>query len=301
MKHCIRLGVLAAVLCVTVAAWQAALSAVGVKESDGSLIAKTYLLGGSNPDLPLYFSVPGDMRNAWKSKGATERSQEIRDLAAYAKQFLDTPAFQKTFDDWIKQSYNAIDHGLKPQDPAAAAADMAAGGQQAMSQMGALMANGMKGMPPQVLKTLFDSDLEGWKDDEDKPKIYARAKQIAPLYASNPEEFKKQYIALKSESMGGPSSDAAIASAAGDLKARGEQDAYDQHNLKATLKQRLQEFITLARSVDFNAQTEQRGKNRVFVNPEYERKSAAWKELYRLGKEPTMTAESLAEQWLKEM
>ena len=49
-------------------------------------------------------------------------------------------------------------------------------------------------MPPQVLKTLFDSDLEGWKDDEDKPKIYARAKQIAPLYASNPEEFKKQYI-----------------------------------------------------------------------------------------------------------
>lgn len=301
MKPSVRFGVLATVFCLTMAAWQAALSVVGVKESDGPLIAKTYLLGSSNPDLPLYFSVSGDMRSAWKSKGPAERSQEIRDLAAYAKQFLATPAFQKTFDDWIKQSYNAVDHGLKPQDANAAAADMAAGSQQVISQMGAMMANSMKGMPPQVLKTLFDSDLESWKDDEDKAKIYARAKEIAPLYNGNPDEFKKQYIALKSESMGGPSSDEAITAAAGDLKASGEQDAYDHHNLKATTKQRLQEFIALAQSVDFNAQTEQRGNKRVFTNPEYERKSAPWKELYRLGKEPTMTAESLAEQWLKEM
>ncbi len=60
---------------------------------------------------------------------------------------------------------------------------------------------------------LFDQDLANWKDDTDKAKIYAQAKQIAPLFQTNPEAWKKQYLLLKSASMGGPGTDAGMAAA----------------------------------------------------------------------------------------
>jgi hypothetical protein len=63
---------------------------------------------------------------------------------------------------------------------------------------------------------------------------------------------------------------------------------------------RLQAFVTLARSVDFAAQTQTSGRSVVFVKPENERRSGEWKQLFRLGKEP-MAAVAAAEQWLKEL
>lgn len=298
MKLYIRIGVLGVTLCAILAA-QAGLSAIGVKESDVLLHAKTYLLGSDNPDLPFFFAVGGQMRTAWKSKGPAERTQEIRELVTYAKQFVAAPMFQQTYNEWIKTQYSAVDHGLKPQSQAAAMAQISSPG-----SIGSIMANSMKSMPPQILKTMFDADMNNWKGDEEQAKFYKRAQQIAPLFSSNPEEFKQQYILLKSESLGGPSSEAGLAAGAqsmGDMKTRGEQSNYDQYNLKAMLKRRLQNFITLARSVDFSAQTQPRGNVQVFVNPDYERKPPAWKELYRLGKEPTQAATAAAEQWLREL
>jgi hypothetical protein len=108
--------------------------------------------------------------------------------------------------------------------------------------------------------------------------------------------------------MGGPdtwpgieAATAAGAKAQTDNQAKQEQRAYDEHQLRVEMKRRLQNFVTLARSVDFAAQTrEERGK-RVFVNPTYERKPESWKMLFRLGKEPTLAAAAAAEAWLKGM
>ena len=67
------------------------------------------------------------------------------------------------------------------------------------------------------------------------------------------------------------------------------------------MKKRLQAFVTLARSVDFAAQTQTSGRSVVFVKPEHERRSGEWKQLFSLGKEPTLAALAAAEQWLKEL
>ena len=59
------------------------------------------------------FSLSGPMRTLWKSKGPAERAQEVRDLAAYAKKYVSTPAFEKMYNEWIKATYHAVDHGLR--------------------------------------------------------------------------------------------------------------------------------------------------------------------------------------------
>jgi len=290
-------------------AWQGGLATIGLNDSDVPQIAETYLLGNEPGALPGMYSLSGPMHALWKSKGPTERAQEIRELAAYAKKFVSSPAFEKMYNGWIKTSFHAVDHGLKIDDNADAQKALASGEpENPQSSLAAVMAQGMAQVPAQTLKTLFDQDLETWKDDSDQAKIYARATQIAPVFQSNPEEWKKQYILLKSASMGGPGTEAGLAAAqAGTAKSqadqtvRTEQLAYDQHNLKVELRRRLQEFVALAHGVDYVAETQTRGRVVTFLKPEYERKPDAWKRLSRLGKEPALAAATAAEQWLREL
>ncbi len=293
----------------TAIAWQGGLAAVGLKDADVPEIAKSYLLSGDSGALPGLYSLPGPMFKLWKNKGPAERAQEVRDLAAYAKKYVSTPAFEKTYNEWIKTQYHAVDHGMKIDPQADAQKAIANGGvEQMQSQIGAMIAQSMEQIPPQMLKMLFDQDLANWKDDTDKANIYAQAKQIAPLFQTNPEAWKKQYLLLKSASMGGPSTDAGMAAAnastaksQADATVRNEQMAYDQHKLKVELKKKLQDFATLARSVDYAAQVQTRDRFQYFMKPEYERKSSAWKTLFRLGKEPSLAAATAAEQWSREL
>jgi hypothetical protein len=293
----------------TMVAWQGGLAAVGLKDANVPEIAKSYFLSSDSGALPGLYSLSGSMRTLWKSKGPAERAQENRDLAAYAKKYVSTPAFEKMYTEWIRTTYHAVDHGMKIDPQADAQKAIANGGvQQMQSQMGSMIAQSMGQIPPQTLKMLFDQDLANWKDDADKAKIYAQAKQIEPLFKTNPEAWKKQYLLLKSASMGGPSTDAAMTAAKAitaklqaDANVRNEQQAYDQHKLKVELKKRLQDFATLARSMDYAAQVQTRDRFQYFVKPEYERKSSAWKMLFRLGKEPSLAAAAAAEQWLREL
>ena len=67
------------------------------------------------------------------------------------------------------------------------------------------------------------------------------------------------------------------------------------------LKKRLSEFIALAESVDFNAETVVQGNKTEFVRADYRGQSAEWKQLYRLGREPVLVARDLARGWLSEL
>jgi hypothetical protein len=251
------------------------------------------------------------MAAQWKSKGPAERAQAVREMALYAKRMVASPAFVAMYSGWIKNRYQAVDHGIKI-DPRADAAKFAANPETATKQMqnsvAASIAQSFAQVPVTSLKMLFDQDLKNWTGSSDKAKLLARAKQIAPLVSSNPEEFRKQYILLKSIDMGGPDTFAGLeqakagaAQAQADQKAREEQRAWDDHKLPVELKRRLSAFVALARSVDFAPQTRTQGGKQVFVNPEYERKPDGWKKLYRLGKEPTLAMLAVAEPWLKEL
>ncbi len=64
------------------------------------------------------------------------------------------------------------------------------------------------------------------------------------------------------------------------------------------VKRRLEEYLKLAATVDFNAATT--GKYRKFTNPVYEAKSLKWKAIYRAGKEVNAVTAAFVKQWLQE-
>lgn len=63
------------------------------------------------------------------------------------------------------------------------------------------------------------------------------------------------------------------------------------------VKQRLQEFLDISKTVDFDAELQ----GSMFKNPAYERKSPQWKMCYRAGKEVVEAAREEADKWLKEL
>lgn len=67
------------------------------------------------------------------------------------------------------------------------------------------------------------------------------------------------------------------------------------------IKQRLQKFIDLSVTVDFTAALKQVGNKKKFVNPVYEGKAYDWKQIYRAGREVIEPARQFAEQWIKEL
>ena len=70
-------------------------------------------------------------------------------------------------------------------------------------------------------------------------------------------------------------------------------------NTETMIKNRLNEYLNLVSTVDFNAQLTNSGKYKKFAKPEYENKSLKWKAIYRAGKEANSVATNFAKEWLK--
>src|SRR4051794_32913092 len=126
------------------------------------------------------------------------------------------------------------------------------------------MALSIRSMPAQGFKMFFDQDLDNWKqqaadkgnDDRAKyQKLVARSTQILPLASSNPEEFKNQYSLLKHIEAGGSGIASDIVTSNDNDKQQREQQAWNEYNLNTLLKKRLNEFVQVASSVDFAAET----------------------------------------------
>lgn len=239
----------------------------------------------------------------FKALPPATRAALVTEALTAAKAIVSTPAFAKAHDEYLAKNSNAINHGPGAaqtdvaksiqSDPEAAVKKIMAG---AAAQMGESI---RKQTNVQGLKILLDMDLQ--EGD-------AKLKKIAPLLQSNPEEFRKQYSLWKSAQMGGPTTEAeyqAALAGAGAMQSQqdraDQQRRYDENNLKAILRKRLDEFIATAATVDFAAQTRQEGAKLKFVNPAYERKTGEWKMMFRAGKEPVQAALAFARAWRKEL
>jgi len=296
-------------------AWQGGIPLVGLSDADAQKVAEQFF---SEPGI-----LPGPaqvLRSStiatWKAKGPAERTQAVREMALYARNMVSSPAFEALYNGWTKEHFQAVDHGLKTDAPPDITKyTSGAGMQELTNQIAATTTQALANMPPKMLKDSFDQEMAKWQArPRNKEKLLARGDRIAPLYATNPEEFKKQYLVLilKSMEMGGPDTAEGLqalqggaaksaAQALNNQQARTEQKNYNEHRLKVEVKRRLTEFVELARSVDFSAQTESRKNVQIFVNRAYEHKSDSWKMLYRLGRDPTLAMVAVAEQWLKEL
>jgi hypothetical protein len=95
------------------------------------------------------------------------------------------------------------------------------------------------------------------------------------------------------------------------MNAQSEERSYNDHmkrweteypaDPKSLIKKRLEHFIAVAATVDFNAELKTVHGKKKFVKAEYEGKSSEWKQMYRAGKEVIQPAISFAKQWLSEL
>jgi len=287
------------------AAWQSALAAVGWSEANAESIAKSFFTTSDPGWLPGGGFVESAVRQKWIGRSPAERTQAIRELAVYARRYVQSPAFEKLYAGWIQENYGAVNHGIKLDPDAAPAEDEDLNANQVSKAMSEMLG----GLPPEQLRMVLDVDLDALKNNEDdkSKQLLTRLRRIEPLLKSNLPEFRKQYLKLKTlQVTGGNESelDADVAAAAkrdAERKRRAEQASWDKHNLKKELHRRLTEFVAIAGSVDFGAKTQPRAGRQVFANAELEGQSRTWKVLFRLGKEPTMAAVAVAEQWLREL
>lgn len=66
------------------------------------------------------------------------------------------------------------------------------------------------------------------------------------------------------------------------------------------VKNRLQEYLAVAATVDFSATLTPAGRKRKFTNPAYENQSLKWKAIYRAGKDVNDEVKAFVNNWLKE-
>jgi hypothetical protein len=71
-------------------------------------------------------------------------------------------------------------------------------------------------------------------------------------------------------------------------------------NPEVLIKARLEEYLKLASTVDFNAAVTANGRKKTFSNPAYEKKSLKWKAIYRAGKDVNTSTTVFAKEWMQQ-
>ncbi|CCH01410.1 hypothetical protein FAES_3402 [Fibrella aestuarina BUZ 2] len=124
-------------------------------------------------------------------------------------------------------------------------------------------------------------------------------------YAGKPAEFKKQYLAYQLQQLrqsARPSAnDAATGRAKAASSAARRRIPKAQPDVRPVLRKQLTAFVALCNDVDFRAKLVADGARQEFANPAYRAKSATWKLLFRMGKEPVMAARAFAQAWLADL
>ncbi|MBP6590568.1 MAG: hypothetical protein KA229_10710 [Chitinophagaceae bacterium] len=72
-------------------------------------------------------------------------------------------------------------------------------------------------------------------------------------------------------------------------------------DIRVLIKNRLEKYLTLAATVDFEAELVLKNGKKKFVNPAYESKHSDWKTIFRAGKEVYQIVKPLAEDWLSKL
>lgn len=212
-------------------------------------------------------------RNA-KNIAIGDRAAVVKDLLAYTKQFVNSDAFRKEY-----ASARAASKPIAPEakviskenirkEKIAETEKSIKGAEKTSKEMGAEMEKALK---PTI--DLLKKDLEDYKSPN--------SKNVEMIYQNDLREQADRQRDYEERLV--------------------KWEKNNPVDCKVVIKQRLQKYIELASTVDFNAELKVVGKKKKFVNPQYEGKANDWKTIFRAGKEVYDVAKPFAEQWLKEL
>lgn len=228
------------------------------------------------------------------------------------KALVTSATFVAEHNEYIKNEYKAVDHGLKGvvgMEEALKKNDFKALEAIQAREVVAMGVDQVQLLPAQYRKEEFTRELAEWKANAANPKRSNQAKfkkmvaMAQPLEAlpADDEKLLRGYAVLRSIDNDGPDTEAAVFAIHQRVKQEREQVAFDQHQLKGELKQQLTTFVAIASKVNFKAPTVVKGGKTMFVNPADEKQGALWKACFRAGEAPTATALKLARAWLTEL
>ncbi|WP_276482453.1 hypothetical protein [Paraflavitalea pollutisoli] len=237
---------------------------LGVTQQRGSNSIKSSFLNGSfyHPNVRVV-----------RSLAAGDRVAVAKDLLAYTKEYVNTPAFA--------QEYEQSRQSRKPTVPEPAKTEAV------------------------IRQKFIDDTKKGIENMEKFIKVAdASMKKTAEEGLAQQKAFLKDYQDPNSEMI-------KMAVQGEQIQFQSRQEQYEQAlkdwqtnypaNVKAMIKVRLQHMLAATKDVDFAAQTVERDGLKRFVKQEYENKSAEWKKAYRAGKDVTVAAQAFARQWLQEL
>lgn len=232
--------------------------------------AKDYIWSNCSGNL-FYFPSPGELKNL----AMGERASIVKTIGNYAKEYSKTKEFL--------DKYKEYKESQKPQPPEApqAGGDMKAQQKAAFQKSIADMEKIKKSMPADQ-QAYFDESIATLKQqlkEMDDPGNDEQYKMMDDMMKQGYEQQQAQYEE--------------------DLK-KWAQEYPD--NPKPMIRAWLTEFLETSKDVNFNAELKNNDYGqKIFVNPEYERKNSLWKICFRSGKETLEAGRAFATQWLKEL
>ena len=229
------------------------------------------------------------------------------------KMMVQSDAFAKAHADYIRTTFNAVDHGIagaRGLDDLMKAKDFA--GMEAFGKRQTAMniVDSIERQSAADIQRVLGFELESWRNsarqstgaNKAKYERYVRdGEALVALGTSDERKLRRGYAVLKSIDLDGPATEDALYAMHDQAKKETQQIAWNAHNLQTVLKQQLTAFVAISGSVDFNAATEMKNKAERFVNPAYEKKGDIWKACFRAGQPATAAARQFAQAWLKEM
>lgn len=217
---------------------------------------------------------PGIMakRLSLKSLAFSSRKQLIKDFGNYIKEYVSSEEFSRQYDE-----YRATHAPVAPSTPGNGLKRIEEENRKNLKQ-----AEERLRLASPENKPMYEKQVAYWKKqlepygDHNSPQYAAQQKNAQGLH----DLFSMAYKNKKSEF-----------------------EAQFPEGAKNMIRQRLETFLELSASVDYGAELKKDAYSNkmLFVNPDYERKSYAWKFCFRLGKETTDELRQFAKEWLTEL
>ena len=206
---------------------------------------------------------------------ANDRAAIAHDLITYSKQLVSSETFKKQYEQERNDAKPAAPDKTKAKTKEEIRKEKIDETEQAIAETEA----NLKKMTPDLAKT-----LQG----------------VVEMYQQNLKEYKDPKSQMIELFYQGEVMDVSNSIKNYEQRVKEWEKAYPADS-RLFVKARLQKFISLAKTVDFNAELKTVNGKRKFVNPTYEGKPSDWKQIYRAGKEVIDPAVQAAEQWIKEL
>ena len=246
-----------------------------IKFNDGFL--KQLGLQKNEANKKITNSILGGYMNAYEARNAKNillgnRTAVAKDLLTYTKQYVNSTAF--------KNEYSALKESHKPrieklETPDEMRLNLIKSARECLALSEGYVKNADKNT-----KTIFDENLKyaqkNIKDAEDPNNKAVKAyAQNYPAFLKNSKESQQRALQ--------------------------EWETKYPANQLPFVKERLQQFLSETKDIDFSAELTDKKNKKVFVNPVYESKGYNWKMAFRAGKEVVEPAREFVQQWLDEI